>query len=111
MPPQHQVSGAYGPDQQTRATGDTGGGGEIHHHQFHLLDHLDLVFKGKVPDTGGHPHSGGALSRQGELLSPGKENQKEGDTKTVVQICAEAIFSLLLILLESRLPQRPWPVD
>ena len=26
---------------------------------------------GKVSDTGGHPHGGGAMSRQGELLSPG----------------------------------------
>ena len=30
-----------------------------------------ICYSGEVSDTGGHPHSGGEMSRQGELLSPG----------------------------------------
>ena len=39
------------------------------HSSLHVV--TVICYSGEVSDTGGHPHSGGEMSRQGELLSPG----------------------------------------
>ena len=53
-----------------RGTHRTQRWGHTYHHMWSrwLVIHC---YSGEVSDTGGHPHSGGEMSRQGELLSPG----------------------------------------